>query len=88
HEIADLAAGVKLSSDNLAQARDRVNSLVGMSERLIGVTAELNIETVDTPFIAAVKDAAAKVSAAFEDALSRGDITEADLVDRSYQPIA
>ncbi|GLR80588.1 chemotaxis protein [Azospirillum oryzae] len=88
HEIADLAVGVKLSSDNLAQARDRVNNLVGMSERLIGITAELNIETVDTPFIAAVKDAAIKVSAAFEDALARGDISESDLFDRNYQPVA
>ena len=87
HEIADLAVGVKLSSENLSQARDRVNNLVGMSERLIGTTAELNIETVDTPFITMVKTAAAKVSAAFEDAVARGEIGEADLFDRAYQPV-
>ena len=87
HEIGDLAVGVKLSSENLCQARDRVNTLVGMSEKLIGITAELNIETVDTPFITMVKDAAAKVSAAFEEAVARGEIGEADLFDRSYQPV-
>ncbi|MBP2227044.1 methyl-accepting chemotaxis protein [Azospirillum agricola] len=88
NEIADLAVGVKLSSENLSQARDRVNNLVGMSERLIGVTAELNIDTVDTPFIRMVTEAAAKVSAAFEDAVARGEIGEADLFDRAYQPVA
>ncbi|RJF83720.1 methyl-accepting chemotaxis protein [Azospirillum cavernae] len=88
HEIADLAVGVKLSSENLSQARDRVNTLVGMSERLIGITAELNIETVDTPFIKLVTEAAAKVSAAFEDAVARGEVGEADLFDRAYQPVS
>ncbi|AWK85632.1 methyl-accepting chemotaxis protein [Azospirillum thermophilum] len=86
-EIADLAVGVRLSSENLAQARDRVNNLVGMSERLIGITAELDIETVDTPFIKLVIDAANRVSAGFEDAVARGEVSESDLFDRSYQPI-
>jgi len=87
HEIDDLAVGVQLSSDNLAQARDRVNTLVGMSERLIGITAELDVETVDTPFIRMVRDAASRISADFEDALSRGEVREGDLFDSSYQPI-
>jgi Methyl-accepting chemotaxis protein len=87
HEITDLAFGVKLSSDNLAQARDRVNTLLGMSERLIGVTAELDVETVDTPFIRLVRDAASRISASFEDAVARGEINEADLFDQSYSPI-
>ena len=86
-EIDDLAVGVQLSSDNLAQARDRVNSLVSMSERLIGITAELDVETVDTPFIGLVRDAASRISADFEDALSRGEIGEGDLFDNNYKPI-
>ncbi len=87
-EITDLAVGVQLSSENLAQARDRVNNLLGMSERLIGITAELDVETVDTPFIRLVREAASKISANFEDALARGEVSEADLFDRAYQPIA
>ena len=87
-EITDLAVGVQLSSENLAQARDRVNNLLGMGERLIGITAELDVETVDTPFIRLVREAASKISANFEDALARGDVSEADLFDRAYQPIA
>lgn len=88
HEIADLRVGVALSNDNLCQASNRANALLGMSERLIGITAELNVDTVDTPFIQMVKSAAAAVSAAFDDALARGAISEADLFDRAYQPVA
>ncbi|MGQ9365167.1 methyl-accepting chemotaxis protein [Azospirillum sp. ST 5-10] len=86
-EIADLAAGVQLSDENLAQARDRINNLLGMGERLIGITAELDVETVDTPYIRKARNAAAAVSAAFEDALARGELSESDLFDRNYQPI-
>lgn len=87
HEITDLAAGVRLSSENLAQARDRIGRLVSMSEHLIGVTAALDVETVDTPFIRMVQEAAAQASATFEDGIARGDISESDLFDKSYQPI-
>ncbi|HYG87769.1 MAG TPA: methyl-accepting chemotaxis protein [Azospirillum sp.] len=86
-EIADLAVGVQLSNENLTQARDRINNLLGMGERLIGITADLDVETVDTPFIRAARNAADKISAAFEDALARGEISEADLFDQNYQPI-
>ena len=88
HEIADLAVGVQLSNENLAQARDRINNLLGMGERLIGITAELDVETVDTPFIRIARGTAEVISAAFEDALAKGEISDADLFDQNYQPIA
>ena len=87
HEISDLAVGVQLSNENLAQARDRINTLLGMSERLIGVTAELDVDTVDTPFIRTARRTAEVISAAFEDALAKGEVSEADLFDQNYQPI-
>ncbi|HYD68204.1 methyl-accepting chemotaxis protein [Azospirillum sp.] len=86
-EIGDLAVGVQLSNENLGQARDRINNLLGMSERLIGITAELDVETVDTPYIRAAQQAASKISAAFEDALARGEINESDLFDQTYVPV-
>lgn len=86
-EIADLAVGVKLSADNLAQAFDRVHSLVGMSERLIGITAELDVETVDTPYIRTVQSAARRVSEAFERGVATGALSAADLFDRNLTPI-
>jgi len=87
HEIGDLAVGVQLSNENLAQARDRINTLLGMSERLIGITAELDVETVDTPFIRLARGTADKIAAAFEDAVAKGEISESDLFDQNYQPV-
>lgn len=86
-EIVDLSAGVRLSSDNLAKARDRIHTLLGMSERLIGITAELGVETVDTPFIRLAQETAGRVAMAFNTALDDGSITEADLFDRVYRAI-
>ncbi len=86
-EIADLAVGVQASSDNLSQARDRIHSLLSMGERLIGITAELDVETVDTPFIRQARDTADRISAVFEAAIARGDLSEADLFDRNYRAI-
>ncbi len=85
--IVDLAAGVSQSSSSLASARDQLNGLIGASERLIGASAELGVETVDTPFITAVRDAAARVAAAFEAELAAGRLNENDLFDQEYRPI-
>lgn len=85
--IVDMAAGVAQSSSSLSHARDQLNGLIGASERLIGATADLGVETVDTPFINAVRDAAARIASAFEADLAAGRISEDDLFDGDYQPI-
>jgi methyl-accepting chemotaxis protein len=43
--------------------------------------------TVDRPFLIAAKDAAARISEAFEDAVRRGQISMEDLFDETYAPI-
>ncbi|HYD30934.1 MAG TPA: methyl-accepting chemotaxis protein [Azospirillaceae bacterium] len=87
-EVDDLASGVALSADNLSRARDRINVLLGASERLIGITADLDIETIDTPFIRTAKQTAATIAALFEDALASGSLSQNDLFDENYQPVA
>ena len=88
-EVLDgLASGVKATSGNLQQARERLNKLVGISENLVGLTAASGIETIDTPFIEAAKSAAAKATALFETAIREGRLTLADLFDERYEPIA
>jgi methyl-accepting chemotaxis protein len=79
--------GVDQSSQNLQAARDRVNKLLGVGEELIQLTAASGIETVDTPLIRIVQDAAAKAVAAFDQALAKGTLTLADLFDETYKPI-
>jgi methyl-accepting chemotaxis protein len=87
-QIDEMATDVQLSNRDLTQARDRVVRLLGVSERLIGITAELDVETVDTPFIRSVQKAATEIGALFERGISDGVITERDLFDEHYQPIA
>jgi methyl-accepting chemotaxis protein len=85
--IADMTGDVQLSSSDLNSARDRVNKLLGVSERLIGIIAELDVETIDTPFIRHAQNTASRISALFEDAIRSGRLTEDALFDEAYQPI-
>ncbi|MGF1629681.1 MAG: methyl-accepting chemotaxis protein [Kiloniellaceae bacterium] len=78
---------VESSSTTLGEARDRVNRLIDVSERVIRLTAQSSLNSVDGPFIAKVRAVAAEVTAAFEQALKDGHLTEAQLFDRDYKPI-
>ena len=86
--LEGLAGGVKATSGQMGQARERLNKLVGISETLVGLTAASGIETTDTPFIQAAQQAAARASALFEAAVKEGRLSLADLFDDQYQPIA
>jgi hypothetical protein len=44
-------------------------------------------QIADTPFIDAVRDAARRIAALFEEAIAKREITLAELFDRSYRPI-
>jgi methyl-accepting chemotaxis protein len=79
--------GVTASSKATDGAKERLARLVSMGERLIQITAASGVETVDTPFIAAARDAAAKLSAVLDGAVSRGEIRLDDLFDETYAPI-
>ena len=75
------------SSHDLAEARNRLNGLVALSENLVGLTAASGIATIDTPFIAAATETATAIAAVFEEALAGGAVTESDLFDERYVPI-
>jgi len=78
---------VDLSSKTLSEARDRVNRLIGVSEQVVRLTAQSELNSVDGPFIKKVKQVAADISATFEQALDEGRLSEAELFDRDYKPI-
>ena len=86
-QVGDMASGVEHSSANFLQAKDRLASLLSVSETLIELTAATGVETPDTRFIEAVQRTAARVGKRFEQALARGEITEAALFDANYVPI-
>jgi methyl-accepting chemotaxis protein len=83
-----LSGGVKKSTGDLGQAKDRINHLLDVAEDLIEATADAGVETTDTPMIRLVVESAARIGALFEQAIDKGEITLADLFDERYEPIA
>jgi methyl-accepting chemotaxis protein len=86
-QVLEMASGVEDSSENFARAKDRLGSLLSVSETLIELTAATGVETPDSRFIAAAQETAAAIAKVFERAVERGEITLADLFDETYAPI-
>jgi methyl-accepting chemotaxis protein len=86
-ELSELAKGVDRSSIELKQADGRIGDLLDLSEGLIALIADSGVGTADAPLIRTVVDAAKVISAAFESAIDRGEITLAQLMDENYREI-
>jgi methyl-accepting chemotaxis protein len=85
--LAELAKGLSLSSENVQRADARTQHLLEVSEGLIGYIAESGIAFEDTPLIKATIDMASRISATFEAAVDKGEITLAQLFDEKYREI-
>ena len=86
-ELNELAKGVDQSSIELKQADARIAKLLDSSEAPIGLIAESGVQTADAPLIKAVVETAKQISAVFEAAVDRGEISLADLMDENYREI-
>jgi methyl-accepting chemotaxis protein len=86
-ELGNLADGVELSSSDLKRADDRVAKLLDLSENLIELIADSGIETADAPLIRTVIETAKTISASFEAAIARGEISLDQLMDENYREI-
>ncbi|BAI74549.1 methyl-accepting chemotaxis protein (plasmid) [Azospirillum sp. B510] len=86
-ELDELEQAVAGSSSHLAAANRRLEGLLELSESLIDHIGTSPVPTDDSPFLAATVEAAARVSALFEQAVDAGEITLNDLFDESYRPI-
>jgi methyl-accepting chemotaxis protein len=86
-ELGNLAKRVDLSSTDLKHADQRVAKLLDLSENLIELIADSGVETSDAPLIRAAVDTAKRISAAFETAIERGEITLERLMDENYREI-
>ena len=71
----------------LDHAMTRSESFLKVSEQMIEMVAECGIETADTPYIVAAKEAAAQVGKLLEDAVRTATISIGDLFDEAYRPI-
>jgi methyl-accepting chemotaxis protein len=86
-ELGVLAKGVDLSSTDLKLADDRVAKLLDVSEGLIDLIANSEVETSDTPLIRAAIDTAKQITTAFEAAVEGGEIRLEQLMDEKYREI-
>jgi len=68
----------------LAEARDRVDGLRTLAERVMRRTAELGVETLDARMIRVTREGARRFEEMFEEAVS-GELTLGDLFDDDYQ---
>jgi methyl-accepting chemotaxis protein len=85
--IEVLSSGIAASDESLESAGKKMRDLTDSSEALTAMTARLGVETTDTLYIKAVQELAAEISTRFEQGISNREVSQADLFDRSYQPI-
>jgi methyl-accepting chemotaxis protein len=71
----------------MRQSRDRTHNLTLASQRVVALTAQTDVETVDTKFINKVKELAGHIGQLFEAAVRDGKLTQQQLFDRTYRPI-
>lgn len=86
-DIGDLTFGIDSAAKDLRQTRTQVSSLIGLSERIIGACATMDVHTIDTPYIEASIATAAAISAAFDAAIARGEISLAQFFDTRMQEV-
>lgn len=87
NELKSLVTSVKNGDAKLSQAKARVESILGISEDFILFIAESGIETPDTPIIDLCRATAQRIGRMFEQAVTRNEISMADLFDEDYRPI-
>jgi methyl-accepting chemotaxis protein len=84
----ELEREVSEASHGLKVAFDGSDRFLRMSEELVEQIAESGVEVDDMPFIRTAQAAAGEIAGLLEDALKSGQISEADLFDQNYRPIA
>jgi methyl-accepting chemotaxis protein len=82
-----LSDRVDATAQTMQQSRDRTHNLTLASQRVVALTAQTDVETVDTKFINKVKELAGQVGSLFEAAVRDGKLTQQQLFDRNYRPI-
>ncbi len=83
-----LGTGIEQTGTQVHDGHARVEALIDLVETLVQNHAAVGGTTDDAALIAEVQARAAQVAEAFADALISNRITEADLFDTAYTPIA
>jgi methyl-accepting chemotaxis protein len=86
-ELDTLDGGVVDAAENLRAADEKVTKLLGKLEEIVDAVGTDRVRTADTPYLDAIRSIAAEVSATFEEAISRGELTLDELFDDRYAEI-
>jgi methyl-accepting chemotaxis protein len=86
-DIRAIGENESLSNTDAQKVTSAAFQLLDLGEELIELLTSAGIETEDTPYILAVRETAAKVQAALEQAITRGEIDTATLFDDQYAEI-
>ncbi|MCT4657039.1 MAG: methyl-accepting chemotaxis protein [Cohaesibacter sp.] len=87
-EVNSVHAAFENNQKGLASASVRMIKAAKTTDRLVASSSLGGLETENTFYIETIQDLALKVSEAFEDELMAGRISERDLFDSTYTPIA
>ena len=87
HEISNLVANAVETNNEIEETKPELDKLLANTQELVGLTAIDGIETVDTPYINLAIEMAQLAKNAIENCIKRGEITENELFDFSYEKI-
>jgi methyl-accepting chemotaxis protein len=85
--IQALTQDVTTSASSLRDAHSAMADITEDAETITGMVSRMGVETVDTPYIRAVKEAAEEISGLFSDAVASGRMSLVDFMDTTYTPI-
>ncbi|HSV70527.1 MAG TPA: methyl-accepting chemotaxis protein [Methylibium sp.] len=86
-QMSGIQREMQRASEALGQANTRSEAFLKVSESLIEVVADSDVETEDTPYIRLAQQTAAQISQLLEGAVRTGAVSEADLFDEQYRPV-
>ncbi|MFN8762017.1 MAG: methyl-accepting chemotaxis protein [Burkholderiales bacterium] len=84
HEINSLNGKIQNGLKRLQKAQTNVHGFLKLSERLLDLTAESGVETIDTPYINSVVTGAEKIGQILETCIDQKKLTEIDLFSSQY----
>lgn len=85
--LTDMSSANRTVTDNIHDARLRMNGLIDNSETILRLGVTAGGASSNARFIETVRKDAARIGTMFEEAIAKGEITEARLFDQRYDPI-
>ncbi len=85
--LVGIEAAVTRTTNGIKSTHERINRLIDRSEQIVQSSAALGGTTKDAPMIDYVRQLAATASSRLEQAIAAGQITQAQMFDRTYRPV-